>query len=379
MRFQFAARSAVDQVMKFQATVKVITIVTSILVCAPAWSIDVVYRKSTATATRGEIVDVSRTEVIVKRRNKSKSNEKIPADDIVRIQWHKEPAVMKVARNNEQNGRFEKALSGYERALKDASRSELRADIEYLIARATANMAFSDSSHLSDAIAKLDAFRKAHPDSFRFYDSLELLVRAYIARKDFENAEIILNLLGSSDLSHYQILAQLTNAKLLLAQEEFVEAMAAFDRVLAQLPTDSEESISRYKAMFGKATCLQRQQKNEDAVALLEQLTDLAPPDEATLQAESFVRKGDILRSLGRDKEALLAYLHVDLIYFGEKPMHQESLYRLGQLWNNLGHRDRADAAIAKLKAEYPSSPWSKREAEGRASRAAPLQENETR
>ena len=57
-------------------------------------------------------------------------------------------------------------------------------------------------------------------------------------------------------------------------------------------------------------------------------------------------------------KAALLAYLHVDVLYFNYPNYHAESLYHLSKLWEQIGKRDRAKEAKDKLTTRYKGSSW---------------------
>jgi hypothetical protein len=78
------------------------------------------------------------------------------------------------------------------------------------------------------------------------------------------------------------------------------------------------------------------------------------------VNAEAFLRKGDCLREKGDDKDALLAYLHVDVLFASEKPLHAEALFRLSQLWEKVGSKGRADEARDRLRSDYENTEWFK-------------------
>jgi hypothetical protein len=93
---------------------------------------------------------------------------------------------------------------------------------------------------------------------------------------------------------------------------------------------------------------------------LLEEVIAKAPADDVKVNAEAFLRQGDCLREQGADKDALLAYLHVDVLFSSEKAMHAEALYRLATLWDKVGSKVRADEAREKLKSDYENSEWAR-------------------
>ncbi len=62
-------------------------------------------------------------------------------------------------------------------------------------------------------------------------------------------------------------------------------------------------------------------------VKLLDEVIEKSAADDTRIQAEAWVRKGDALRSKNSDLEALLAYLHVEVLFSAEKAQHAEALF----------------------------------------------------
>jgi tetratricopeptide (TPR) repeat protein len=115
-----------------------------------------------------------------------------------------------------------------------------------------------------------------------------------------------------------------------------------------------------YDGMLGLAMCLKQQSKTDEAIATLDEIIEKAPEGESRTLAEAWLRKGDCLRLKTQPKAALMAYLHVDLLYAGEPAQHAEALKRLSELWTPAGHEDRAVDASARLTQLYPNSQWAK-------------------
>jgi hypothetical protein len=62
-------------------------------------------------------------------------------------------------------------------------------------------------------------------------------------------------------------------------------------------------------------------------------------------------------------KQALQAFLIVDIVYSAYPDEHAESLYYLQGLWTKAGDRGNGNNARARLLEQYPSSTWAKRSA----------------
>ena len=119
-----------------------------------------------------------------------------------------------------------------------------------------------------------------------------------------------------------------------------------------------------FNQALGKSTCLIRKQDKSSCESALKDLDAVlaeVSEDNEALLAESYLRRGDCLRLLNRQKESVLAYLHVDLLFASQRAMHAEALFHLGSLWAAVGHPERASAVREKLRSDYPQSSWTKK------------------
>ena len=91
---------------------------------------------------------------------------------------------------------------------------------------------------------------------------------------------------------------------------------------------------------------------------LLDEVLTKSAVDEMALQAEAYVRQGECFQAQGKPKEALLSFLHVDLLFESEPAQHAEALYNLTRLWRKENRADRADDAAERLNQKYPGSDW---------------------
>lgn len=336
-------------------------LLTLALLSSPAWAVDVVVRKNTKAPTSGEITDVSKTEVTVKPVGKGEPV-KIPVNEIVSISWTGDPAGLSLSRSDEAGGRLQKALDGYTKAA-DTTKSTsplLKADLEFYIARTTAKIALSDPAKIDDAIKKLEAFKSAHGDSYNFYECQNFLGQLYAAKKDYIKAKVAFDSLGKAPWKDYQMAAKIASGRMQLLENKPNDAVIDFDAVIGMKADNPAEESQRQEAMLGKAKILTTQSKFDDALKLLAEVIEKADPEDARVQAEAFVRQGDCLEASGKTKDALLAYLHVDVLFQTEKAQHAEALFHLSRLWAKDGKPGRAAEAKEKLESEFPNSEWTK-------------------
>ncbi|MFN0196036.1 MAG: tetratricopeptide repeat protein [Planctomycetaceae bacterium] len=321
----------------------------------------IVVRKGGATAVNGDITGMTKTEVTVDK--KVGGTEAVPVNEIIDIKWDDEPPKLNLARSNEHGGKLENALTLYDEISKDSAGldDKLKTDLEFLVARATARMALGDPSKIDDASKKLTAFRKTHAGNFRDFEALSWLGQIQMANKDFPAAQQTYEELAKAPWPDYQLASQAAQGRLLFMQDNVDGALAAYEAVLSIQAKNPAEISRQHEALLGKSSCLLKQQKYDESLAAIDQLIKDVSAEDRPLQAEAYLRQGDCLLAQAKTKEAIIAYLHVDVLFDSEKGFHAEALYHLSQLWGQVGYADRATDAHATLESEYPNSEWFKK------------------
>ena len=248
---------------KFVATALTVSAVWAALVGhAQAQATDIVI-KNDGEEVAGTVLSVSATVVEVKAVPKSK---KVPANEIAMVRW-KATAALNIAVGFERSDKLDKALEAYEKFAKSSSgaSANVKSDVEFLTARVTLKLAGADASKLADAISKLDKFIKDHPQSYRFYEAIELLGQAQVGAKDYAAAKTTLAKLATAPWNDLKMAAQSAEARLLLAQDDIGGARAAFDAVAKVDAKTPNERARKHEAMLGGANCLLHEKKYEEA------------------------------------------------------------------------------------------------------------------
>jgi tetratricopeptide (TPR) repeat protein len=310
----------------------------------------------------GEVTDVSKTEVTIKVKSPREETIKVPANAVISITWTGEPADLSQARSEENGGKYQRAIDAYQKAQAAYTGNNLllKTEIEYGIARSVAWLALANQEKFDEAAKRLEDFRSKNGDHYRFYETQNLLGQLYAANQDSLKAEAAFATLGKAPWKDLQMQARIALGRIRLAENKLDEAAAAFASVLETKPENPLEVMQRQEAQLGQVRVLSAQKKFDEALPILDEVITRADAENAKLHAEAYLRQGECLSEKGLDKDAILAYLHVNLLFASEKSAHAEALYHLVRLWTKVGDKARADDARDELFSEHPSSPWTR-------------------
>ncbi len=345
--------------MKLFTTLCVMISVLACVVTADAF--DEVSRRSDK-AVKGNITGVTKDGVKIKPPTGAEVT--VPANDIADIRWDDEPLSLQGARIAAKNGNSESALEELKKSAADSkAKGDIKAEIDYLTASIIAQngLGQSDIAQLEDAATKLDAFSKANGSNARYFDAVYLLWRVQLARQEFDGAASAFQQLSQAPWSDYKMAAQNATAKLALKKGDLAAALASFEGVLGQSAKSPAEISRRNEALLGKATVTLKQGNAQQALDTINEAIQAADPEDSGVQAEAFVRKGDSLRLLGKTKEAILAYLHVPVLFEKEAALNAEALFHLSSLWSAAGQPERGLAASQELRDNYPNTEWAQK------------------
>lgn len=334
---------------------------TMTLPVTPLFAIDIITKKSDGKRVNGSISSMSKTELTLKKN--VGEPDVVSANDIAAIEWDGGGAELKLGYSDENGGKYESATQRFLKAKSDAKSPSdfLKGEFEYMLARVAAKQALADPDKREQAIQKLLAAQKAYPDHVRFYESILLLSQIQLAAKDLVGVRKTLESLSQAPWNDLKLAARIAEARVLVADGKVDEAIAAFDSVANSAGDSPSDASRKYEAMLGHARGLIMQSRFEDALKILDTVTEKGPAEDSTVQAEAYVLQGQALQGLGRTKEAALSYLHVDILFPKESAFHAESLYQMSNLWKLVQHPDRSADAAGKLVQIYPNSEWRKK------------------
>lgn len=309
----------------------------------------------------GQISASTPAQVAIESRG---SNQTVNVNEIRLITFGDEPQELRRGRAAAEGGRFESALddlklvnpAGIERDL-------IKRDLQFYLALCEGRLALSAGGDKAQAASLMFAFVRAAPTSFHFYEAAEVLGDLAVGQGDYEGAVKFYGVISSkAPWPEYKLRASLSEARALVAQGRYSAAEQKFEEVISTPSDKPETKRQKVLAQVGKARCLAETSSPQDGIQLLEKIIAENEPTDTELFGRAYNAQGDCYLKAGQQKDALMAYLHVDVLFYADPEIHAESLHHLSKLWAEIKKPDRAASARNLLEQRYAGSVWAKRE-----------------
>lgn len=322
---------------------------------SPASAIDRVKLLAGNQAT-GTITEITPTQVVVELGATRREH---PVNEIATITFDEEPNELTQARFAIEAGRYADAATLLGKIKVAAlKRPAIVADVEFYKAIAAARAALTGHGSVADAGRALVAFERAHPDSFHYFEACEALGDLLTLANLPDRAESYYAKLAAAPWPAYKMRAGVLQGRALVGQKKFDQAVTRFDDVLATSATGEEADALKRAATLGKAEAQAGSGQFDQAISAVEAIIAQADPENQELHARAYNVLGTCYKAAGKNQEALLAFLHVDLLYSRFPMQHAEALANLAALWSQLDKADRAAEAQTTLLEKYPQSTW---------------------
>lgn len=303
----------------------------------------------------GKIIEISPTKIVV---DQNSSNKEIPVNTVSSVSFAREPSELSNARNRVLNGGFEDAKDFLSKVdLSAIDRAEIKADVQYYLAYAAGKLSLGGQGSVQAATDQMIKFVQDNRNSFHFYEACEILGDLAVRAKNYPSAMQYYGLLNKAPWPDFKMRAAVMGGRVRQAQGDHAGAIQLFDSVLAGDKNEETES-QILAATLGKAISQAETGQVEPAIAMVNKVIQDANPEEAELHARAYNALGTCHVKAGNHKDALLAFLHVDVLYNAFPEAHAEALSHLAKLWETVGKGDRAREASNMLADRYPGSPW---------------------
>jgi tetratricopeptide (TPR) repeat protein len=329
---------------------------------------DAVPRAVAATADRvklvrgseaGEVSEMTLTEVTM---NKGlPASKTIAVNQIKSIAFDGEPVELTQARVQAGNGAYAKALQLLKKIdVGQLRRDFIKQDVEYYQAYCAARLALVGEGQIIDAGKSLHSFVHTNTNNFHNFDAIELMGDLLMANGDFKNAGKQYAEVAKAPWSDYKMRAAVSLGRSLQAQDKHAEAVQQFDAALAMGDDGADAEHQKLSATLGKAVSLAETGKVDAAVKIIQKIIQDADPQQKELHARAYNALGTCHEKAKQTKDALFAFLHVDVLYSNVPEAHAEALAHLVPLWKAVGQEERAREARETLHERYANSHWAK-------------------
>ena len=308
------------------------------------------------TPIRGTIVGISPTAVKIETTGVTRD---VEVREIQRLSFGDEPAELRNAREQALAGQFENALESLSKIKLDEIKvPAIRQDVGYYSAYCNAKLALTAGGDRAAAIDELRAFIGQNRNTFHFFEGVELLGDLNYAIGKYGEAATFYGLLTQADWPEYQMRATVLQARAQSAEGKHAEALAGYDKVLAWGVNTPEAVELKMHATVGRAVCLAATGKHDEGIAIIEDMIVKNDPSDARLFGRAYNALGACYLRADKPRDALMAYLYTDILFFTDHESHAEALYHLSKLWSQVNRADRAVEARSMLQTRYPGSRW---------------------
>lgn len=300
----------------------------------------------------GEITDMTPTEISLKKE--ATGVRTIAVNEVKSVAFDGEPPELSQARVSAANGNHEKALESLAKVdLKAVRRDFVKQEVEFYRAYCAGKQALAGQGEITDAGRQLNNFVRIYPKNFHYLAAVELMGDLLMASQRYDQAQKKYAELAKAPWPDYRARAAVAVGRTLQAQGKHDQAIAEFEAVLA-LPDDTADMANRkLSATLAKAVSVAAKGQVDVAVASIEKVIHETDPEEKELHARAYNALGGCYEQAGKTKDALLAYLHVDVLYDTVADAHVEALTRLVPLWQAIGQEQRAREARKVLQERY--------------------------
>ena len=357
---QFSIDRAADRTIVFSlATIVFVGVVSATPLSAQNQdSIQLVQGQSPRNVA-GSIVSINPLQVTINARN---TTQEYPAHLIQKLVFRNQPPEIERARGFIENGRFDDAFEMLQGISDPVDRAELRSEIEFLKALSAAEIAFrGGNKSAQDAGRAVMEFTRNHPQSIHFYAATELLGRLLFAVGKFDLASAEFAKLPDSRQPELTMRGLFWQSEALMELDRPDEASDKLQQILNR--TENDDLTQQYQLLarvrLAKAQAMQGQPA--PAIAAIEKIIQTESADNGQLFAYAYNSLGSIHLSQNQLKEAMMAFLHTELLFPDQADPHSEALYQLALIWPQLNHNERANRARSIVKSRYRNTVWATR------------------
>jgi tetratricopeptide (TPR) repeat protein len=257
-----------------------------------------------------------------------------------------ETDAFKEGRDRLRKREFAEALAAYQELLPKLTEERTKRHVQFKIARLQALVGGDDAKALEKALEGLKTFKKDNPKSWQISLCYDLLAQLQTQNKDWDGAQKTYEELeGLAGLSpELRLQTQQKIAQILIRGEKYDQATRRLDALVRTVPSESPQAV---KLQVALAECEAAAGKPDQGVQRVEAILAKTPDPEVKTLAYNAL--GFCHRKANRPKDAIWAYLWVDVIYHQDRNEHAKALFYLTKLFKEVKDDKRAREFRDKL------------------------------
>ncbi|MDR2439994.1 MAG: tetratricopeptide repeat protein [Planctomycetaceae bacterium] len=299
----------------------------------------------------GTILGVNAEKITIDVRGEK---QEIPANIIALTEYDGEPSSLKTARTAFDGSRMSETLEALAKVdPKTLTKPEIKQDFDYLTAAAKTKSVLAGFGNLADAEKSLLDFIKNNKNSYHYFEICELYGDLMVQAGKFDNAKKSYAALAKAPWSEYSLKATVSLGMAEITEKKTDSARKNFEIVIKS--EDNSEQAQRLKniAQVGLALCLTTEKKYDEAIKILEEIAKNSGNEDSVFQSLVYNSLGSTYAQAGKPREAILAYMHTDILFSSARNEHIKALQELSKLWKQVKRNERAEETDNRLKSIY--------------------------
>ena len=299
----------------------------------------------------GSIVLITAEKVTVDVRGE---RQEIPANIIAATSFDGEPAQLTAARNAMINSRIQEAIDALAKLNPNTlTKDGMKQDYAYLLAHAKAQLVLAGGGDATDAEKELSDFLKNFKNSYHYYEIHEVYGDLMVQLGRFDDAKTSYDVLAKAPWPEYSLKATVALGIAEIHENKADSAKKNFETVLTS--TDDSPQAERQKniAKIGLALCMVAEKKHDEAIKALEAIARESGGEDSAFQALVYNSLGNAYDRADKPRDAVLAYMHTDILFSAARSEHIKALMELSKLWRKIQRSDRAEDVAKRLKDLY--------------------------
>jgi hypothetical protein len=248
------------------------------------------------------ITKISPTQVTIQATGISRD---FDTKDILRISFGDEPAELRTVRERRRPGSTRTRWKNVEKIdVAAIENPNIRAEVGYYMRLQPRPTGVDRRRGQSGGDQQMMNFIRENPETYRYFEGVELLGDLHFASGEFDQAARFYGLIGSrAPWPEYQMRAAVLQGRALAEAGKHDEALTNFDRVLSSGLSTAAAVEQKMHATVGRAVCLAATGRSEEGIKIIHDLIAKNDPNDPDLFGRAYNALGACYVKAGATKK----------------------------------------------------------------------------